>query len=119
MRIGLSCMFIGLFGIAFAKSLWALAIIQTFLAVGNGLTNPSILGSISLSVNPDEQGVALGTAQSMSALGRIIGPALGGLLFSTLGRSTPFIAAGLCTLVGIIIILVIFNTLPNSAKVQS
>lgn len=116
LRIGLTCMAIGLSGIAFAEHIWMMAIVQTFLAIGNGFTNPSIMGSISLLVPADEQGVALGTTQSLSALGRVIGPALGGLLFGYLTMGSQFIIAGLLVVCALVLILSVYSNLPMAGK---
>ncbi len=116
LRIGLTCMAIGLTGIAFAKHIWMMAIVQTFLAVGNGFTNPSIMGSVSLLVPPDEQGAALGTTQSLSALGRVIGPALGGLLFGSLWTGSPFVIAGLFIVCALVLVLSVYSKLPMAGK---
>jgi len=116
LRIGLACMIIGMAGIAFAEHLWMMAIVQTFLAVGNGFTNPSILGSVSLLIPAEEQGAALGTTQSLSALGRVIGPALGGLVFTSLSISSPFIISALMLTSAFAVILSIFQQLPNSGQ---
>ena len=116
LRIGLTCMAIGLTGIAFAKHIWMMAIVQTFLAIGNGFTNPSIMGSISLLIPPEEQGVALGTTQSLSALGRVIGPALGGLLFGSLTAGSPFVIAGLLIICALILILSVYSKLPTAGQ---
>lgn len=116
LRIGLTCMAIGLSGIAFVEHIWMMAIVQTFLAIGNGFTNPSIMGSISLLVPADEQGVALGTTQSLSALGRVIGPALGGLLFGSLTMGSPFIIAGLLVVCALVLILSVYSNLPMTGK---
>ena len=119
LRIGLACMIIGMAGIAFAQHIWMMAVVQTFLALGNGFTNPSILGSVSLLIPADEQGAALGTTQSLSALGRVIGPALGGLVFTTLSVSAPFIISALLLSSALTLILVIFKQLPNSGKFKT
>lgn len=116
LRIGLTCMAIGLSGIAFAEHIWMMVIVQTFLAIGNGFTNPSIMGSISLLVPADEQGVAMGTTQSLSALGRVIGPALGGLLFGSLTMGSPFIIAGLLVVCALVLILSVYSKLPMAGK---
>jgi MFS transporter, DHA1 family, tetracycline resistance protein len=116
LRIGLTFMAIGLTGIAFAQHIWMMAIVQTFLAVGNGFTNPSIMGSVSLLVPPDQQGEALGTTQSLSALGRVIGPALGGLLFGSLWIGSPFIIAGLFLVCALVLVLSVYSKLPMAGK---
>ena len=114
LRTGLVFMAIGLSGIAIAKSIWVLAITQTFLAVGVGFTNPSTLGAISLLTNSDEQGRILGTTQSMASLGRIIGPAIGGALYSALTIESPFILSGVMILLGLFVVITIYSQIPNA-----
>ena len=46
--------------------------------------------SVSRRAGATEQGLALGTLQSASALGRVVGPALGGLLYSTFSPTAPY-----------------------------
>lgn len=74
-----------------------------FLALGNGLGNPSLQALISKSVGEDVQGRTLGLAQGLSSIGRVIGPVLGGWLFDHLGIKSPFEAGamfvGLCLLI--------------------
>ncbi len=70
------------------------------LAVGSGITTPSVTGLLSRSVGPDRQGAALGLGQSMSALGRVLGPAAAGL-FLELGLRVPFWVGGLLVAVGL------------------
>ncbi len=55
--------------------------VSMLLAVGSGLVNPSLTSLLSRSVDKDEQGGALGIGQSLSALGRVIGPSVSGFLF--------------------------------------
>ncbi|MCB9640135.1 MAG: MFS transporter [Myxococcales bacterium] len=52
-----------------------------FMALGSGLSNPSLSSFLSRNAPPDRQGTILGQGQSLSALGRVIGPAMAGLLF--------------------------------------
>lgn len=62
---------------------------SVFMAVGTGLTNPSLSSLLSQSVDRHEQGGALGLGQSLAGLGRVIGPAMSGTLFQ-LYAGTPF-----------------------------
>ncbi len=112
LRLGLIFMAMGFCGIAAAQSLFALALTQTFLALGVGFVNPSILGSISLLADPNEQGAVLGTTQSMASFGRIVGPALGGALYGSFFIQSPFIMAGLLILTGLFVVIVIFKQIP-------
>lgn len=64
------------------------------IAVGSGLTSPSLSGLISLATPADEQGGVLGTYQSLGSLARAIGPFLGGLTFDHVGPGAPLWMAG-------------------------
>ncbi|TNF36918.1 MAG: MFS transporter [Deltaproteobacteria bacterium] len=74
------------------------------LALGSGMMNPSIMSFLSRSVSSDVQGAALGLSQSLSALGRTIGPAFSGLLFEA-GHEIPFFSAAGTLLVAVIVAL--------------
>ena len=89
---------IGLIGLALlvlpaAHSMPALFAVCGALAVGMGFNNPSLTSAISRLSDPAEQGGMLGLAQSLAALGRIVGPAWGGLLFDRAGMTMPFFSA--------------------------
>jgi MFS family permease len=116
LRTGLVFMVIGFSGIVISDSILILAIAQTFLAVGVGFTNPSTMGSISLLTSAEEQGTVLGTTQGMSSLGRIIGPAIGGALYSSLTIQSPFILSAAMVLLGLFVVITIFNEIPNAGQ---
>ncbi len=113
-RLGLSSMALGFALIAIASTVPMMGVAMTFLSVGNAFTNPSILGSISLITDPSEQGVTLGTTQSLSALGRVIGPAFGTLLFGALSLSAPFWMAAILLVVNVIVVMKYYSQLPAS-----
>lgn len=73
----------------------AVPLMAVFAAVGigQGLANPSLQGLISRGAAADVQGETLGSAQSMGALGRAVGPLLGGLLFQAVNPASPFLVA--------------------------
>ncbi len=114
--IGLIAMAAGFIGIALAPDVWTLALAVTALAVGNGLSNPALSGSVSLLSPAESQGGHLGVNQSLSALGRIIGPALGGLFYREYGMSVPFLIAGFLTIVGVAVGYSVRNKIPKGAK---
>jgi MFS transporter, DHA1 family, tetracycline resistance protein len=60
------------------------------LAFGSGITSPSVSGLLSTSADESEQGSVLGAGQAVGALGRIIGPAMAGLLLEMF-RGLPFL----------------------------
>lgn len=51
------------------------------LAIGTGLCSPSLMSLLSQASPPNIQGSILGVGQSAGSLGRVVGPALSGLLF--------------------------------------
>lgn len=113
-RLGLIGMATGFGFIALANSIWMMALAMTFLSVGNAFTNPSVLGSISLITPADKQGVTLGTTQSLSALGRVIGPALGTLLFGAVSFSAPFWIGSLLLILNVFVVMKYYSQLPAS-----
>lgn len=64
-----------------------------FLALGNGLTQPSVSSYVSRRADPKAQGSTLGTNQSFSALARMFGPGLGGFLYGSFGPRSPYVVS--------------------------
>lgn len=62
------------------------------MAAGQGLASPSLAALVSREAG-DAQGLVLGVNQSMAALGRVLGPTIGGLLFVSPGPAWPFFSA--------------------------
>jgi DHA1 family tetracycline resistance protein-like MFS transporter len=116
MITGLVLFIAGMSGIALAPNIPLMAVTMTFLAVGNGLLNPSTLGSISLVSRQDEQGVIMGITQSLSSLGRILGPVLGGYVYAHLAITAPFLASGTVGLFALAILFMIYSQIPTSGK---
>lgn len=112
---GLTMMGVGLAMIAISTEIWILAVSQTILAFGASFTNPSSLGSISLLAPPEDQGSVLGTTQGTASLGRIIGPALGGFVY-TFSIISPFVIGGLMALTALGVVLSLFSRLPEHGK---
>jgi MFS family permease len=78
------------------------------LALGNGLTQPSISAYVSKRADPMAQGATLGTNQSAASLARVFGPALGGFLYGSMGASSPYAAGaiGMVLATGVALFLV-------------
>jgi MFS family permease len=89
-----------LFGSGALAALWAACII---MALGNGVMAPSLPAYVSKRVAIDSQGLALGTLQSGSAMGRVIGPALGGVLYSAFSPTAPYAAGAVGLLLAAIL----------------
>jgi DHA1 family tetracycline resistance protein-like MFS transporter len=116
MRIGLVLMTLGLGGLGlvafFAHQIaetgttagqfqWVMFAAAAVAVFGFAFVNPSVAALISRRADPARQGEVLGVNQSFTAIGRILGPALGNLVFSTHpSHAIPFVAAvGLLLLV--------------------
>ncbi len=119
LRLGLTLFALGLTSIAVSGSIPAMAIAMTLLSLGNGLSNPSILGSISLLTDSKEQGVTMGVTQSMASLGRILGPAIGGALYGAVAITAPFWASGVLAFIGLAVAIVIYKFIPDHGRVGS
>ncbi len=92
-RAGVALQSAAFAGLALAPSLGLLVFYASnaTLALGNGLTQPSIPAYISKRADPREQGETLGTNQSAASLARMFGPALGGWLYGALGPRSPYV----------------------------
>ncbi len=64
-----------------------------WLAAGSGLCSPSLSSLVSRQADPRKQGSTLGFASSMSSLGRIFGPAWGGLAYDRWSYPAPYLSA--------------------------
>lgn len=71
------------------KSFALFLILAPMIAVGSGMYTPSIHSLLSKSTTREGYGGTLGLGQSLSALGRVVGPALSGPLFE-LRTELPF-----------------------------
>lgn len=78
--------------------------------VGFAFVNPSVSALVSKNADPARQGEVLGVNQAFAALGRILGPLLGSVLFQAGGSHTlPYLAAtGL--------LLVVLTLLPRTGR---
>lgn len=83
-----------------------IAIVVTGLVVltaGFSLATPGLAAHLSRVTRDDAQGQALGALQSVSAMARIAGPPLAGLLGAVAGLGVPFFAAATAALVASLI----------------
>lgn len=76
--------------IAFVWAPWMVFLGSSVMALGVGITTPTLSGIVSNSVSDKEQGVTLGTVQSVTALTRIVGPLWAGFAFDWLGPGSPY-----------------------------
>jgi multidrug resistance protein len=109
---------LGMAGISISSSINMLAVAMTFLAFGNGFSNPSLMGSISLASSDQEQGVNMGVAQSASSLGRILGPLMGGYFYDKISDRSPFLLSATIGVIALFMLVSQYKKLPNSAQVS-
>jgi MFS family permease len=87
---GLALIGIGLLIMPLARSVPLLAPAISALALGMGLTQPSLNSLISRRAGREEQGEVLGVSQSVGSLSRVLGPAAAGFFFGEFGRNAAF-----------------------------
>jgi MFS family permease len=83
------------FAAAPGLGVYALYIGGALAAFGNGVSQPSVSAFVSKRADASEQGSVLGANQSVAALGRMIGPALGGALYTYSGPRSPYVSGAL------------------------
>ncbi|MDP9037390.1 MAG: MFS transporter [Myxococcota bacterium] len=104
MRAGSLLQSMAFAGLVLAASLGARALLYAaggVLAMGNGLTQPTVAAYISRRSPADGQGRTLGTNQSFASLARTFGPALGGWLYTSVGPLAPYTVASCGMLVAL------------------
>jgi len=92
--LGTLVMALGFGLVAFAPNIRGLVAMATVLAVGAGLSSPSLTSLISQMGAADAQGGLLGVGQSLSSLAMIVGPAWGGFTFDHFGIQIPYLSSG-------------------------
>jgi MFS family permease len=98
----------------------ALLTLLAVLALGQGVTAPSLSSLTSRLVEHDRVGGVLGIYQSMSSLGRIIGPFVGQFALGGLGLAWPYwIAAGLDVVAAICAAILVVLVPARAATAQS
>jgi MFS transporter, DHA1 family, tetracycline resistance protein len=88
--LGAAAFSAGLVAMPLAPTPLLLALALALLAFGQGVSVPSLSALVSRNAPVSEQGQLLGVSQSLSALGRVIGPVGGGIVFARVGIGAPF-----------------------------
>ena len=118
-RAGMFAMALGLCGVPFVGATnWQLLLLPlTLLAVGQALCQPCLGSLLSRHASPQLQGAVMGVGQSVSALARTVGPALGGWAYDTGGIAAPFFLGCLWMAVGTLLAIVWLR--PAAAPAQA
>ncbi len=108
-RIGLPFIVMGFVGLSLASAMWMLAGGMALFGLGMGLSGPSFSAAASLTVDKQEQGALAGLVGSLSGMGFVIGPLLGGFIYSVAGGFTYDVAA---MAIGLALVYVMLKKLP-------
>jgi MFS family permease len=95
-------------------NLGILCVALIILATGSGINNPSISSLLSKLAPVGNTGGVMGVGQSMSTLGRILGPAVGGYMFDVAGPASPYWVGAGCMALACLLSF----SLPRIAKTQ-
>jgi DHA1 family tetracycline resistance protein-like MFS transporter len=109
---GVAAIAVGLLAIPFSTSLAILLAATGVLALGMGMTQPTLNSLISRRAGANEQGEVMGVVHSFGSLARILGPAFAGMLFNAYDRNAPYYAGA--ALMALVLILAL--RLPRPAE---
>lgn len=99
--VGVALLSVGLLLLPFAPPFVPMVSVFVLMAIGQGISGPSLNALISNGTSDDEQGFVLGTNQSMSALARAVGPTVSGLLYAGIAPSAPFLVSSAVLALGV------------------
>ena len=111
--MGAVCMVIGLSSLPFGGNFIGILLATAVLACGSGILTPILLSLVSKIAPDAEQGMVLGTNQSMSSFARMLGPLWGGFSFQFIGYQAPFLTGGI-----MIFLLFLFSVLYLHKHIQ-
>lgn len=110
---GLALLAVGLAALPFSTLLAVLLGSTALLAIGNGLLQPNLSALVSLESPHGESGRTLGLYQSLSSLGRILGPLAAGAAYQYLGIGAPFLFGAMLMVLALALLL---QGAPNRRK---
>ncbi|HVH12401.1 MAG TPA: MFS transporter [Longimicrobium sp.] len=94
--LGLALLAVAMVAVPLAPTLPLVAAALALWAIGQGAATPAVTAMISHQAGPAEQGRILAASQSLSALGRVLGPWWGGVALAHVGLAAPYLtSAGL------------------------
>jgi MFS transporter, DHA1 family, tetracycline resistance protein len=90
LQIGLLLNAAGLALLPAVHSRWWLAPSLVLLTCGEGLITPTLSSAVAGQVDHGARGEVLGVQQAVGGLGRVVGPAMGGVIFGAVGAGAPY-----------------------------
>jgi DHA1 family tetracycline resistance protein-like MFS transporter len=103
LRIGIVGLALGTLMVVWVHNVPMMGLSILFTASSFAMINPSLASLISRAASPEHQGLTLGAAQSLAALGRVLGPLLGGLLYESVGMEAPYLVGGALLLLTLLV----------------
>ena len=94
----------GLLSVVFVDTVAAFAANTILLCMGTSFCHPTLTAMVSQRAGADHQGTVMGAANSVAAMGRIISPPVGGLLFTHMGVNWPLLVAGMIMLPVVVVV---------------
>ena len=95
----------GLALVPFVFQVSLLYVVAFFIAVGQGLTYPSLTSLVTKATRPSEHGTMLGFATAIGSLARFLGPIVSGFFYDAAGARGAFLAGASFTFAAFIIAL--------------
>jgi len=86
------------------------------MGVAQGLCHPTLSAFISKVAPPAHRGGILGVSSSMTALARVVGPALVGLAYDSLRTGGAIASQVLVVAIGIVLLLRLLAEMKNAAR---
>tara|TARA_B100000686_G_C16803344_1_gene987874 strand:- start:3035 stop:4180 length:1146 start_codon:yes stop_codon:yes gene_type:complete len=108
-RMGIFLLSIGMLGVVITYNIFHVYIALIFIALGLGLFMPTISSLIVGLVSEDRRGWVLGVNQSVSAMSRIVGPIIAGILFEFIGKNSPYLFGCIVLLIVLLFYKKIFS----------
>ncbi len=102
---GLIFMIIGLTGMALAHEAWLLFPAVALVALGTGISIPSLTALVSLRVSDHEQGRLMGGTQTLLSLTNIIAPTLAGVTFELIAITAPYFLGSVLSALALMVAL--------------
>lgn len=104
MFTGFAVLFVTTIVFAFGTNYWVLLVARAFQGAGSSCSSVSGMGMIAEKYQDDQsRGNAMAIALSGLALGVLVGPSFGGVMYEFLGKEAPFLMlAGLALLDGVL-----------------
>lgn len=96
-EFGIAMYVIGFVVVAFATTLAGSIVGLAFCGLGAGTFNPTGSALASNEADATNRGIVMGTYQSSSSLGRVIGPFISGPVYAAFGPAAPFLLGAFIT----------------------